>query len=319
MTRPKGKKLVPKKVATKRKCKTTRKRTKANAIDELVDIPPELLPKKESKWKKAAKIALGLAAGAGGAALGYYGYKNRDKIKKSAMDTYDKASKKAKSLYDDTTKKAKDYYGKGKKKISDLYSSAKSKVDDLYNLAKEKVGDLNTDAHIDYWRLKNRWWREDNKSLNLNDNREPPLKKGRNGLLTKKEHNDWLLRRQLDRLPLAITDGSEKIPREPPLPIMSGQEMDVVKELDKIKSEMQTTNRISPSYLDTVLREYWFQAEYNDPFCKNRFKQPMFDLLDKVQALNETNDDNSKENYKKDIETYIDTLVRIFFSITRRQ
>ena len=102
--------------STPKKCGTTRRRTCARTRREK--------PKKESKLKKLGKFALGAGALAGAGALGYYGYKNRDKIG--------------------------DLYNIGKNEVSDLFNTAKVKSqhikDDVYNYMKSKAGDL---THLD--------------------------------------------------------------------------------------------------------------------------------------------------------------------------
>ena len=116
-------------------CRKTRKRTKA-ALSK-TKIPKSLRKKQESKWKKAAKIGLGISALAGAGALGYYGHKNKDKI----LSYLDSAQK----YYKSGVNKMADVYHSGLNKMSDVYSSGLSKAANYYNSGVNKMsGYFNT-------------------------------------------------------------------------------------------------------------------------------------------------------------------------------
>ena len=311
MARAKKVKSVPKTTRTRR-CKTTRKRTGAAAKpkddiendDYEILIPKELKPKKQSLPKKALKVLLGLGGAAALGTAGYYGYKNRDKLKEKGKELGKELRVRGKELLDEGEYLA----GKGKQyaaeKFADISKMAKKFFADKKNETKQKIVDkiYGTDYKLPY---------SPNEFQAITDGRPritnripsdkiyiPPGIGGSTGFHT-------------TDLPPSYYRTSA------PLAITSGLEMDVVKELTNIKDDLKRTNRINPDYLNSTLREYVRQATEKDAFIGPYLDWDMDNALRQANKIDRSSDENTIENAKNDLDSTLDTLIGKFFKIQR--
>ena len=140
-------KKTTKKITRKSYCKRSKKYT-GTALDEMVegaDVAEVPEKKKESKWKRFAKIGLGMATTAAAGALGYQAYKKIKDPEERAkfMAMFNKGKEKATTALVPYVDKAKatDWKGlmaQGKNKALELYNTAKTtdwktKANDMYN------------------------------------------------------------------------------------------------------------------------------------------------------------------------------------------
>ena len=286
MARAKKVKSVPKTTRTRR-CKTTRKRTGAAAKpkddiendDYEILIPKELKPKKQSLPKKALKVLLGLGGAAALGTAGYYGYKNRDKLKAKGKETMDVIANASKKFYAKNRARAAELLKKGKDKAEDAYYSAKGRLFGPYNDDK-----IYTNSHPAI---------EDEQLMTLYG---PSTYSGRTP---------------------SYLSTSSTMPMRAPLAITSGLEMDVVKELTNIKDDLKRTNRINPDYLNSTLREYVRQATEKDAFIGPYLDWDMDNALRQANKIDRSSDENTIENAKNDLDSTLDTLIGKFFKIQR--
>ena len=321
MARAKKVKSVPKTTRTRR-CKTTRKRTGAAAKpkddiendDYEILIPKELKPKKQSLPKKALKVLLGLGGAAALGTAGYYGYKNRDKLKEKGKELGKELRVRGKELLDEGEYLAGNLAEKGKKyaseKYADISKMAKKFFADKKNETKQKIVDkiYGTDYKLPY---------SPNEFQAITDGKPHIPSYRASGVSSDGIYGKPRISSGRED-PFLSTDLPPSYYRtSAPLAITSGLEMDVVKELTNIKDDLKRTNRINPDYLNSTLREYVRQATEKDAFIGPYLDWDMDNALRQANKIDRSSDENTIENAKNDLDSTLDTLIGKFFKIQR--
>lgn len=342
------------KCKTPKKCRTSRKKTNAVMTKpEIVnDIPEELLPK-ENKWKKAAKVLLGLATAGSAAAMGYYGYKNKDKLskefqeaikngkavasekytdaKKFATENWKKSKDYVAKTIDDTKKSAKENYKKGKEYLEDKYIDGVMKLNDLQDDINKRGVSKVVSSYFKSQMKK----RKQNNSTKTYEATNTRRSKKMNNLINSMNFPDN------DLGPLAITDGSEKYKRPEPKKMSDGwsrpyrepntslglvsdnwnaplQEINVTGALENILSKLKKSNSCDYDNLYNIITEYKRQTLSHDPFARSLIDGPIFDALDDCKYLNDATSDTAIDSARDKLERSIDTLISLYFDIMRK-